>query len=301
MICEFCHREHDGSYGSGRFCSEKCARSFSSNHFKESFKIAKCVQCGKEIKIPLKASEKKCKCDECKHTFIHKCEICGTEFKGSKHKKICENQFCQKHGIQQFKTLVKYFGFDPLKIGTKEAKNEFFRVRNNLEDLYWNQEKSSSEICKEFDYPNAANLVNKVFKFLEIPVKSVSYANKENILLGRKNFAEIANSQFKSGWHISWNGKKVYLRSSYEKDFARELDEKKIDYEVESLRIKYFDRKNQEFRCAIPDFFIPKEILIVEIKSSFTLDEENMRDKKKAYLDLGYKFKLICDHEELEI
>lgn len=29
MICEKCKKEHDGSYGSGRFCSSKCARSFS--------------------------------------------------------------------------------------------------------------------------------------------------------------------------------------------------------------------------------------------------------------------------------
>jgi len=28
-ICENCKNEHDGSYGSGRFCSSKCARSFS--------------------------------------------------------------------------------------------------------------------------------------------------------------------------------------------------------------------------------------------------------------------------------
>lgn len=31
MICENCGKEHDGKYGSGRFCSEKCARSFSAN------------------------------------------------------------------------------------------------------------------------------------------------------------------------------------------------------------------------------------------------------------------------------
>lgn len=29
MKCEKCEKEHDGKYGSGRFCSEKCARSFS--------------------------------------------------------------------------------------------------------------------------------------------------------------------------------------------------------------------------------------------------------------------------------
>lgn len=29
MQCEKCGKEHDGSYGSGRFCSAHCARSFS--------------------------------------------------------------------------------------------------------------------------------------------------------------------------------------------------------------------------------------------------------------------------------
>lgn len=29
MICENCQRDHDGLYGSGRFCSCKCARGFS--------------------------------------------------------------------------------------------------------------------------------------------------------------------------------------------------------------------------------------------------------------------------------
>lgn len=29
MICENCGNNHDGSYGSGRFCDQKCARGFS--------------------------------------------------------------------------------------------------------------------------------------------------------------------------------------------------------------------------------------------------------------------------------
>ena len=31
MKCEYCEKEHDGSYGSGRFCSPKCARRFSTS------------------------------------------------------------------------------------------------------------------------------------------------------------------------------------------------------------------------------------------------------------------------------
>ena len=69
-ICENCGKEHDGSYGSGRFCSSKCARSFSTklnrkeinehvSHsllkrrelgtFKTDFRIRYCKDCGKQL------------------------------------------------------------------------------------------------------------------------------------------------------------------------------------------------------------------------------------------------------------
>lgn len=36
MLCEKCHIEHDGKYGSGRFCDAKCARSFSTSRDREN-------------------------------------------------------------------------------------------------------------------------------------------------------------------------------------------------------------------------------------------------------------------------
>lgn len=35
MVCENCTREHDGSYGSGRFCGQRCARGFSTKGSRE--------------------------------------------------------------------------------------------------------------------------------------------------------------------------------------------------------------------------------------------------------------------------
>lgn len=32
MICENCGKEHDGSYGSGRFCCKSCAISFTNKN-----------------------------------------------------------------------------------------------------------------------------------------------------------------------------------------------------------------------------------------------------------------------------
>ena len=35
LRCEFCGKEHDGSFGSGRFCSSECSTKYSSNFNKE--------------------------------------------------------------------------------------------------------------------------------------------------------------------------------------------------------------------------------------------------------------------------
>lgn len=32
MICENCCKEHSGDFGSGRFCSKRCAKSFSTKN-----------------------------------------------------------------------------------------------------------------------------------------------------------------------------------------------------------------------------------------------------------------------------
>lgn len=54
-------------------------------------------------------------------------------------------------------------------------------------------------------------------------------------------------------------------------------------------------------RVAIPDFYIPSTNTIVEIKSTYTLDVQNMKDKVKKYKELGYDFKLILNHQEVNI
>jgi len=109
-----------------------------------------------------------------------------------------------------------------------------------LYEMYWNQHMSSTEICNVFHYPSIANLTAKVFKYLEIPSKNCSQSVSENILMGR---TEIITTGFnyKDDYHTTWDNKQVYLRSSYETDFANILDEQQIPYEVEALRIRYFD------------------------------------------------------------
>ena len=132
------------------------------------------------------------------------------------------------------------------------------------------------------------------------PIRGWSKACINSWLQNKLNNDNKEN-QYKQQWHITWNNKEVYLRSSYELDYAKELDKHQIDYEVEFKHIKYWNSLKQEYRCAIPDFYIPSTNTIVEIKSNWTLNIQNMKDKMKAYKDLGYNFKLICDHKEIII
>lgn len=75
MICEKCNNEHNGNYGSGRFCSKKCAniRNGGTNKgkkYKISYKT--CKQCNKKI------SSNNFSNHICNKQY--NCEKCGTDF-----------------------------------------------------------------------------------------------------------------------------------------------------------------------------------------------------------------------------
>ena len=55
------------------------------------------------------------------------------------------------------------------------------------------------------------------------------------------------------------------------------------------------------YRCAIPDFYIPDKNLIIEVKSNYTLDIQNMKDKFKQYTILGYNTKLVLEHKDVDL
>lgn len=78
-ICENCKKEHDGNYGSGRFCSIKCARSFSTK--------AKRKEINEAVRKKLTKSSE---------TIKLICEYCKTEFevKLSKGKQHCCSKSC---------------------------------------------------------------------------------------------------------------------------------------------------------------------------------------------------------------
>ena len=62
--CENCNKKHDGSYGSGRFCSSKCARGFSTKSKREEI--------NKQVSKALKKEKPKRICEVCEVEVSHK-------------------------------------------------------------------------------------------------------------------------------------------------------------------------------------------------------------------------------------
>lgn len=100
MICEFCKKEYDKKWGSGRFCSQKCASSFSSSkQTEESRKIIR----EKNIK---NAEEKRQRKEELNNKIQRFCKNCGKEYYGSWSKWV-QSDFCCKECARSYSTKAK--------------------------------------------------------------------------------------------------------------------------------------------------------------------------------------------------
>jgi hypothetical protein len=99
---------------------------------------------------------------------------------------------------------------------------------------------------------------------------------------------------YKSEYYESKSNKiSHFYRSSYELEYYKKLDEENIVFETEKFRIEYFDSIKNINRIAIPDIYIPIENKIIEIKSKWTYNKQNMDDKIKSYIKNGYNVLLL--------
>lgn len=220
------------------------------------------------------------------------CKICGA-LRGE-----CKDSYvCSKYRL--FNGLIK-FGFDINTKGTEKIIDEFYRVRNIIEKFYLLNGSNNDKLIETFNYYGGPSNFHKILKTLDIQTRNLSEGQIFSLESGNRIDMPQVNL-YHDEYHKTWDNNIVYLRSSYETDYANILDDNKIHYEVESLKIKYFDTQLNKERIAIPDFYIKDKNLIVEIKSNFTLDIQNMKDKVISYKNNGYDFKLILEHKEVDL
>lgn len=284
-ICETCGIEHDGSYGSGRFCSLKCARGFSTktNREETNKKVSKTLLKFYDDKLGIDRKLTKPKMKK-----IKTCKYCNEVITGRKFS-CCD---CKPYiqNIILFKKLGTYTKGVKLSICNKLAIDILY-------DEYFNKQHTKLDIMQKYDL--RSNTVYDFFKKNEISLRSLSEAAQLAVQVHGLNAS--SRKSFKHGTHISWNNREVYYRSSYELEYCKYLDSMKIDYIMENPRIVYYDSQKNKNRIALPDFYLPESNTIVEIKSNYTYDAKNMKDKFLEYRKLGYNAKLILENIEIDI
>lgn len=112
---------------------------------------------------------------------------------------------------------------------------------------------------------------------------------------------EVFEKNMKSGFRrkpiITPSGETIYTQG-YEPQFYKQLlktyTEDEIKHRSEDMpKIWYIGEDDKKHRY-YPDFFIPKDNLIIEVKSTWTykIKEQEISLKRQACLDAGYNFKL---------
>ena len=170
---------------------------------------------------------------------------------------------------------------------------EYNNIKAKLEKEYIKNKGSMLTLKKKYDIPSTKT-ISTLFNLFDIKSRSFGEATSNAIYQKRK---DVVTSKFQHIYHTTWDGELVYLRSSHELDFAKYLDNLKIKYLVEHLRIEYYDSTHKKLRIAIPDFYIPSTNTIIEVKSTYWLNIQNMEDKVKEYKKLKYNFQIYLDHE----
>lgn len=292
-ICKQCGKNfwkwpHDVKKGYGQFCSCSCRTRF--------YNILKGPKYSNRDEYRNLLKEK----NKSQRIAKRVCKFCGQSV--CSRPEICKSSLVKTIGSKKDQNNLVKCGFDVTTLGSIKAYDEFDRIHDVIYDLYYNQNYSMNDIKKHFNIKRIQN-VWSLLKVLNIPRRSfeetsLAYAKSHP----DKRLAQRCGHgyQFKTGYHIDPKGVRVFYRSSYELDYMKYLDNCNISYVHEPFRVVYYNSAKKKETFCVPDFILPETNTIVEIKSTYTYDQQNMIDKSNQYKKLGYKFKLILDHKEYD-
>lgn len=219
---------------------------------------------------------------------MNSCKYCG---KPSGLHRLCDEcKRFHKPGLYKKLNLTTGSLRDRYEKAFEILYNEYFTNRLSVLAIY-----DKYKIC--------CVTLQDIFMDHGLRLRTVGEGLQVGMVEGRvhKPTTGFADPKFRHGWHITWTGSKVYYRSSYELEYAQSLDRLRVPYEMETKRIEYFDSQEERKRVAVPDFYLPETNELVEIKGNWTYNEQNIRDKFKAYRESGYKPILILEGKQIEI
>ena len=304
QTCEVCGKEFNYDWRRSpvlernllpRFCSQVCSNTFSSQKTLGKTKTLICPVCNREFTTNIHTSPGS-KCEDCSNYKKVKKENGSKVYQRKKDYKFPRNTTIgkfERSGLytQKSCSLVKLgFNFE-----NPNLEEEYLKIQKLLITEYEINLKSADQIEKEYGLAQST-FTTKLLKSFNIEKREKSGIMSASIL---NNSAASYRTCYQSGHHTDWEGKDHFLRSSYEFDLAKKLDERQIHYESEAIRVRYFDTQNRVYKTGVPDFYLPDFNMIIETKGSYFYDNENLADRKVELNKLGFKFYVLLEKEKV--
>ena len=308
MKCEVCGKEHDGSYGSGRFCSRSCGCKFSA--------ISRSKECLEQIKKKVQKSKSSLKENNKKkyESTPKVCKNCGKTYYKNWSKWV-KSEFCCKECSRSYSTKIKREEInkkvsDKLKgrlvgnaLNTKGLKltNSKSPHRVKLSKSKSPQWRYAHELMDEYiKNPNKCEFCGKVLPFERRQRKTCSrkcqdelwkiWYNSNKTLMAEKGFcggyrkgSVRSRYGYYKGIYCASTYELVYLIYSLEHNVPIERNTKFFEYELDGEIKKY-----------LPDFKIGNKY--VEIKN---YNREDVIAKTNALLNSGEVIEVLY-YDDLE-
>ena len=107
--------------------------------------------------------------------------------------------------------------------------------------------------------------------------------------------SEVCRKYKHTRCHITWDKKKVFYSHTDELKFAIKLDVLKTRYEVNALQIIYYDYLSNKEKVSIPNFYLPDDNTIIEVRNEKNYNKSEIYDKFTQYIINGYESLLVYD------
>ena len=277
MICEVCGKEHDGSYGSGRFCSRSCGCKYSAiSRSKECLNFIKQkVQNSKSLSKERKQKEYEATpkvCKNCGETYYKnwaktvKSDFCSRECARSFSTKIKRDEISKKVSDKLKGRLVgNALNTKGLKLAKaklpRHAKLPRYTTVDELRDEY-SKNPNKCEFCgKELSYERRQR--KTCSRKCQDELWKMWYDSNKELMVERGFCGGYRKgaARGKSGYY-----KGIWCDSTYELVFLIYNLDNESDIKRNTTKFPYsYNGKSHEY---IPDFRVNGEL--VEIKNFWT-------------------------------
>ena len=269
-----------------RFCCRECANKYSSDCLdKTQTKQIECTVCHELKEVNIHCSPINFICDDCKkeNPFLDPDKKAYFKYKlKEKNIEFTEESFYKAYNSFTKRNTYKYFedcilgrfersqafknkSINLIKVGfnfeNPNWEEEFFKTRNFLYNLYYEQKLSANEISQKYDLQiNTPKLLLKLFGFEKFRDISDSLINavKQGKLDPVKNLPNSENNpyNFKTGTYKVKTGEEYFYRSGYELWMMQFLEARDIKFTLNKFHISYISSEDNREHNGYPDIQI---------------------------------------------